>query len=266
MNYQKHHDLLIKKRGKEEKPSDGGYYERHHILPRSLGGDDSDDNLIYLTGREHLIVHWLLYKIHGIGPMADAFYAMCMDKYGNRYKPVSRAIEAAMRAKTDAHSNRWLNGEIDLSKYTSDLANYSGLQSHSQSKEYRERVSGLTSPVSKFLFDFYNEKGEIVHEGTYATFAKEFNFKYGPVYQSFKHKGFYKEWSVGNKRSNPYRTEAPLIDMFDAKTGELVLAKFKAHEQREYLKDTYGIFPTKVSSILKGKQRQTKGYTFRKSV
>jgi len=257
MNYQKQHNLIIKN-GSKDKPSDGRYYERHHILPICLGGGDSDNNLIYLTGREHFVIHWLLHKINkGNKDLERAFKSM-----GNS----SRYFEKKRIEKADSLSNLYLNGEIDLSKYTSDLADYSGLQSHSQSKEYRESVSGLTSPVSKFLFDFYNEKGEIVHEGTYATFAKEFNFKYGPVYQSFKHKGFYKEWSVGNKRSNPYRTEAPLIDMFDAKTGELVLAKFKAHEQREYLKDTYGIFPTKVSSILKGKQRQTKGYTFRKSV
>jgi len=266
MNYQKHHDLLIKKRGKKEKPSDGGYYERHHILPRSLGGNDSDDNLIYLTGREHLIIHWLLYKIHGIGPMADAFYAMCMSANNTRGKPISRIIEIAMRAKTDAHSNRWLKGEIDLSKYTTELANYSGLQSHSQSKEYRESISGLKSPMAKFLFDFYNENGEVVHEGTYATFAKAFDLNYRPVYESFKRNGFYKEWTMGNKRNNPYRTEAPFIDMFDAKTGELELARFKAHEERDYLRETYGIFPAKVSVILKGQQRQTKGYTFKKSV
>ena len=45
MDYQKHHDLLIQKRGKKEKPKDNGYYERHHILPRSLGGNDSEENL-----------------------------------------------------------------------------------------------------------------------------------------------------------------------------------------------------------------------------
>lgn len=34
--------------------------ERHHIIPRCLGGTDDEDNLIYLTYREHFIAHKLL--------------------------------------------------------------------------------------------------------------------------------------------------------------------------------------------------------------
>ena len=39
------------------------YYERHHILPRSLGGSDENSNLVLLTAREHVICHWLLTKM-----------------------------------------------------------------------------------------------------------------------------------------------------------------------------------------------------------
>jgi len=42
-------------------------YERHHILPKSLGGSDNESNLIYITSREHFICHWLLTKIYPIG-------------------------------------------------------------------------------------------------------------------------------------------------------------------------------------------------------
>lgn len=40
-----------------------GYTERHHIIPRSLGGDNSINNLVNLTAREHFICHWLLVKM-----------------------------------------------------------------------------------------------------------------------------------------------------------------------------------------------------------
>lgn len=36
------------------------YSERHHIVPRCLGGTDDDENLIYLTYQEHFIAHLLL--------------------------------------------------------------------------------------------------------------------------------------------------------------------------------------------------------------
>ena len=41
-----------------------GYSERHHIIPRSLGGTDNIDNLVDLTAREHFICHWLLTKMY----------------------------------------------------------------------------------------------------------------------------------------------------------------------------------------------------------
>lgn len=36
-----------------------GYVEKHHIIPKSLGGKDTADNLVKLTAREHFICHWL---------------------------------------------------------------------------------------------------------------------------------------------------------------------------------------------------------------
>lgn len=56
-----------------------GYKERHHIVPRSLGGDDSKENMVDLTAREHFICHWLLVKMHsGIarGKMINAIVMM----------------------------------------------------------------------------------------------------------------------------------------------------------------------------------------------
>jgi hypothetical protein len=37
-------------------------YERHHILPKSMGGTNNKNNLVYLTYREHFLAHWLLTK------------------------------------------------------------------------------------------------------------------------------------------------------------------------------------------------------------
>jgi len=39
------------------------YQERHHIIPKSLGGSDDTVNLATLTAREHFICHWLLTKM-----------------------------------------------------------------------------------------------------------------------------------------------------------------------------------------------------------
>lgn len=43
--------------------SDAEYKEKHHIIPRSLGGSDDSSNIIHLSAREHYIVHMLLVKM-----------------------------------------------------------------------------------------------------------------------------------------------------------------------------------------------------------
>jgi len=39
------------------------YTESHHVIPRSLGGDNSKDNLVRITAREHFLMHLLLTKM-----------------------------------------------------------------------------------------------------------------------------------------------------------------------------------------------------------
>ena len=41
-----------------------GYYEKHHILPKCMGGTNESGNLVLLTYREHVIAHILLTRIY----------------------------------------------------------------------------------------------------------------------------------------------------------------------------------------------------------
>jgi hypothetical protein len=54
MNYEFHYNQLISTR-KNRVLDEREVYERHHILPKKLGGDDDESNLIHLTVREHFI-------------------------------------------------------------------------------------------------------------------------------------------------------------------------------------------------------------------
>lgn len=38
------------------------FYESHHITPKSMGGNNTKDNLVLLTAKEHLVCHHLLTK------------------------------------------------------------------------------------------------------------------------------------------------------------------------------------------------------------
>lgn len=40
-----------------------GYTEKHHIIPRSLGGSNGKDNIVALTAREHFLCHLMLTRM-----------------------------------------------------------------------------------------------------------------------------------------------------------------------------------------------------------
>ena len=61
MNYQCIYSNLIEFR-KANVPD--GYSERHHITPKSLGGNNSIENIVSLTAREHYFCHKLLARIY----------------------------------------------------------------------------------------------------------------------------------------------------------------------------------------------------------
>jgi hypothetical protein len=91
MNYNKHYTALMAKARARAKPS--GYAERHHVVPRSMGGSDRPDNLVWLTAREHFVAHVLLAKTHG-GPQ---WFAVMMFAAGEKRTVNSRLYEAAKK-------------------------------------------------------------------------------------------------------------------------------------------------------------------------
>ena len=61
---QVYHNLCKKKSTIKEQWVKGSDLHRHHIVPKHSGGIDEDSNFTYLTIREHVIAHYLLWKIY----------------------------------------------------------------------------------------------------------------------------------------------------------------------------------------------------------
>jgi len=99
---------------------DGEYYETHHIVPRSMGGKDDESNLVRLTGREHYIAHWLLFRIHGNKQMAYAWIAMLMNRDGKRYTSRSFAYARKHSAIITAKKNVEREWTAEMRKKSSD--------------------------------------------------------------------------------------------------------------------------------------------------
>jgi hypothetical protein len=61
MNYNRIYNELITR---SEHRIITGYVERHHIVPKCMGGTDDPTNIAVLTAEEHFVAHQLLVKIY----------------------------------------------------------------------------------------------------------------------------------------------------------------------------------------------------------
>lgn len=96
MNYAKIYEQLIS--NAKINPF-SGYTEKHHIVPKCMGGGDTFDNIVSLSARQHFIAHWLLYKIHGTKELAFAWRVMCINPKNNqRSKVNSHSFKLAKEA------------------------------------------------------------------------------------------------------------------------------------------------------------------------
>lgn len=61
MNYRKHYNALMTRA--RNRVLDG-YFEKHHVKPKCLGGPDRPDNIVCLTAEEHFVAHLILAKLY----------------------------------------------------------------------------------------------------------------------------------------------------------------------------------------------------------
>lgn len=105
MDYKKHYSLLIER---AKNRSINSYYERHHVIPRCLGGTDDPNNLVNLYPEEHFVAHQLLVKI-----------------YPNNFKLVNAAAMMCVGTKTQSRSNNkmysWLRKKLSRAMSESQL-------------------------------------------------------------------------------------------------------------------------------------------------
>jgi hypothetical protein len=85
------------------------YYEKHHIVPKSIGGANNKENLVILTAKEHFVCHLLLTKMltgSAKRKMIYAFWQLSNQSNANqrRYKSSSRMYEISRKMFSEQHS------------------------------------------------------------------------------------------------------------------------------------------------------------------
>lgn len=109
MNYKSIHDSIISRaRSRTSKPDKS--YESHHIIPKCEGGSH-DGEQVFLTPKEHVLVHKLRYKMTGV---CGNYMAYNLMKYGrSKWKGL---LSEVVRKNGIEHHKKWK--ETDLEGYT----------------------------------------------------------------------------------------------------------------------------------------------------
>lgn len=137
MNYTKIYNSLVSNRKEMLRSKRDAVYERHHILPKSLGGTDDSENLVLLTPREHYIAHWLLVKIYAGPSKAKMAYAFLQMARGSN----SRG--------TGVSSRQFDRTKQELSKYTKGSFHPNWGKSKPMSEEHKIKIGNSLRGVEK---------------------------------------------------------------------------------------------------------------------
>lgn len=143
MNYAAHYERLIARaRGRTL----DGYKERHHVVPRCMGGCDEPENIVELTAEEHFCAHLLLAKIHpGIPRLVNAAYFMSFLSPTNKtYAWVKRRLAHSMRGnRRSLGLKRSLETRAKMSAAMRGNTNGRGKKLPPFTAEHRARMSAV---------------------------------------------------------------------------------------------------------------------------
>lgn len=208
--WQNWYNRIIEKR--KTNPILEGYRERHHIIPKSLGGNNNKENLIYLTAKEHYICHLLLVRICQNNKIAYKKMLCALFKLGNCNKHYNSNTYKIYREeyiknccighhnqdgeKNSAWGKKWMsNNKLQISKmikpelinqYLKDgwvFGNHTWIKLEKQNKKQEKKNLILQERIQ-----LYTEYYKIYNKFGWNKFKEITNYKYtkANLVQNFK--------------------------------------------------------------------------------
>jgi hypothetical protein len=188
MDYNKIYNQIIE-RAKTRKVE--GYIEKHHIIPKSMGGDNSETNIVALTAKEHFLSHMLLCEMYPLNnKLKHALFLMAIGKQkvkektyviGSRvYERLKKEYSQMLTGKKQSQKTKdkksismlevWANkseeemSEIGNKRWETRIKNGTNIISKTHKENIRKSLLGskkpwITKPVIQYTID-----GEFVRE------------------------------------------------------------------------------------------------------
>lgn len=174
------------KRCKNQTIEEGKIYHKHHILPKSSGGNDDESNLVILTYNQHVFAHFLLYKWK---PTNSNWIAYRLMSGVNENK--KQAIEELkiLRVKESKNNKKWDPKIIEKRRESYKQT----IQNMTEEEFYNRYVKNMEGP----LHPMYGKKrpGELAgnygkSKGTYTLYTPDREIIEFPNLKSLMKYGF----------------------------------------------------------------------------
>lgn len=242
-------NALLRPQNREILKNTIGYVERHHILPKSFGlGAKNKENLVFLTAKEHFIVHVLLAKI-----------------FKNELK-IKMEFALSQMKKSKKFPNRYFNSKL-YHLLRSGFIEYHPMRGKHLSEETKQKISislkGEKSPnFGKRLSDETREKiskaqlGKIISEETRRRMSKSGKGRKSPFLgqkHSLKTKQLLREKHLTQDNS---RLQKP-IKQINRITGEIIKTWPSTANAIKNLKFRSG---GKISEVCNNKRKTAYGF------
>ena len=173
-----------------------GYVEKHHIVPKCIGGNNKKDNIVSLTPKEHYICHRLLCEIYpDETKLKYAFWRMC-NVVNNKYQDRNYTVSANVYSRIKTEISKLMSKKVkNYSKETRELIG------EKISKKLKGRPTGKKG-IPNPTHSEWMKKNNPFKGKTHTTEVKEILGKINSKPKSEEHKRKISETLKGNKPGN----------------------------------------------------------------
>ncbi len=205
MEYKKIYNQIIKR---AQNRTLEGYKERHHILPKCLGGGDEEENLVDLTAREHFLCHMLLCEIYPNN--RDLWYALFLmsinknKREGQKYKVTSREYERI---------------KLEWNRYSKGRKKPKGFGDKIKSKERNKKIGKANSKPKPKGFGENHSKKMKGRKKPKGFSQKIINRNSKSIIQYDKKMNFIKEWKNAVEASQQIKINKSTINAVARQNG-----------------------------------------------
>lgn len=233
------------------------YHERHHILPRSCGGIDEEDNLIDLFAREHFIAHKLLAEENpNNNSLVYAYTCMAFLKSDTHHRYILSPEEYEEARVYLSRTAQLRTGEDNPNYGNHKLAGENNpMYGKHHTQETREKISEANKNISEETRKRLSES----HKGKHP--SAETRKKMSEAQKGEKAHNYGKHFSeetckrIGDsKRGEKSPVAKPVVQL--TKDGEFVASFYSAACAAQSL-NTFG---TTITACCRGKRKTTGGF------